>query len=69
MMIVEITNPLQNFNPFYDSNVLIAYDDNTNCQFRLVELSEKELIRLKEEINIVLANFGTNGGIDNIAER
>lgn len=39
--IIEITNPLQNFNPFYDNNVLIAYDDNPNCQFRLVELSEK----------------------------
>lgn len=50
------------FNPFYDSEFLISYEGSDKRRM-LVELYEDELIKLRNEIDIVLEHMGASVGV------
>lgn len=56
--IIQMEKPASNFNPFYDSEFLIAYAGEEERRL-LVELTEDELLELRAEINAVLQRRGT----------
>ena len=56
--IIQMEKPASNFNPFYDSEFLIAYAGEEERRL-LVELTEDELLELRAEINAVLQMRGT----------
>lgn len=55
--IIQMEKPASNFNPFYDSEFLIAYAGEEERRL-LVELTEDELLELRAEINAVLQRRG-----------
>lgn len=52
----------KNFNPFYDSDFCISHEDSDDRRL-LVELPEDELLRLKNEIDVVLGMYAKNKGV------
>jgi putative transcriptional regulator len=55
--IIQMEKPASDFNPFYDSEFLIAYAGEEERRL-LVELTEDELLELRAEINTVLQRRG-----------